>query len=124
VTSSHCGRINHHDPRMPGLWHVVCGVYKPAESGTKKIVLSVFILLPIYRNRQLVSGEQDRIVFIPLHVSCCVGCDHRHQDIVACGDCQQLASEPVESWAIVIIGVMGNDVKKGDEGADGSGAMV
>jgi hypothetical protein len=35
-----------------------------------------------------------------------------------------LASELVESWVIVVIRVMGNDGKKGDEGAGGSGAVV
>jgi hypothetical protein len=51
LISSHRGSVHRYDPGMPGLWHVVCGVYKPAESRTKGIVLSFFILLPIYRNR-------------------------------------------------------------------------
>jgi hypothetical protein len=69
MISSRRGRVQHHDPRMLGLWRVVRGVYKLVESGTKKNVLSIIILLPIYGNRQLVSGEQDRVVFILFHMS-------------------------------------------------------
>jgi hypothetical protein len=69
MISSRRGRVQHHDPGMLGLWRVVCGVYKLVESGTKKIVLSIIILLPIYGNRQLVSGEQDRVVFTLFHMS-------------------------------------------------------
>jgi hypothetical protein len=68
MISSRRGRV-HHDPEMLGLWRVVCGVYKLVESGTKKNVLSIIILLPIYGNRQLVSGKQDRVVFILFHMS-------------------------------------------------------
>jgi hypothetical protein len=36
MISSHRGRVQHHDPVMPWLWRVVCGVYKPIESGIQK----------------------------------------------------------------------------------------
>jgi hypothetical protein len=51
-------------------------------------------------------------------------CDHWRRDVITCGDCQQLTSKPVGSWAIVVIGVMGNDGKMGNEGAGGSGVVV